>query len=891
MNHLQNINAQINIPAGQTRTYTETETLPATDYTFLSAFPHMHLIGTTIKSWANKPSTNDTIRFVNIPKWDFQWQDTYIFPNAVKVPAGSTLRAVATYDNTTNNPYHLNQTVVAGEATTEEMMMVFFGFMPYVNGDENLIVDRRILPQGATTFCNGQSVELKMIEGSGYTYQWYRNGTAINGATSFSYTAAQDGNYHALITLGTNNSLTDTIAVNIASAPLASVIPNGSTALCAGSNVTLNAATGSGYSYQWFNSSTPILNATSSSYTASATGSYRVQVYNGCYANSSAVSVTSMPAPSNTVTQLGATSFCQGGNVILSAPAGLSYQWSNNAATQNITVTQNGSYTVTVTNGNNCTAVSLPTAVTVNSLPPASVTPSGTTTFCQGGNVILSAPSGFTYNWNNSAMSQTITVAQSGVFNVTVTNANNCSAVSAATTVTVHALPNASITPSGLTSFCAGESVMLTVPTNVTYQWSSSAATQSINVNQSGNYSVTVTNANNCSNTASISVSVYPLPNAIVTSNQPTSICPGDSVTLSAAAGMSYNWSNNATTQSITVSTAGVFIVTVTNNNSCSASSIPDTVVISNSAVAGITPSGSTAFCEGGSVQLTASSGTVYQWSNNATTQSITVNASGSFVVTVTMSGSCTAVSSPVNVIVNQNPSVPAVTTSGPAVFCEGSSVDLIAPSGYNYQWSSGEITSSITVTQADNYIVTVTDVNSCSASSTPTVVTVNNLPTVALSGNTGTLCSSESAIILSEGVPAGGTFSGVGVTGNLFDPLGAGVGIHTVTYSYTDNNGCIGIANETIEVTVCSAIRNIDNEVFSIYPNPSEGYFLVQWNGANAPNTAIKIFAISGKLIYSSVIEKLQTAINLEGVFSGCYLLQLKTQNQTFYQKLIVQE
>ena len=140
LNHLQNITPSLSIPANQTKTFTESAGSGGSNFTFLSAFPHMHLIGRTIKSFATTTIPNDTIRFVDIPDWDFHWQDTYVFPNAVKVPSNSTLKAIATYDNTTNNPDNPStppQNVVAGEATTDEMMMVFFGYMPYVAGDEN----------------------------------------------------------------------------------------------------------------------------------------------------------------------------------------------------------------------------------------------------------------------------------------------------------------------------------------------------------------------------------------------------------------------------------------------------------------------------------------------------------------------------------------------------------------------------------------------------------------------------------------------------------------------------------------------------------------------------------------------------------------------------------
>ncbi len=821
LNHLQNITPSLSIPAGQTKTFTEQASVGSGNYTFLSAAPHMHLIGKTIKSWAITTIPNDTIRFVDIPEWNFHWQDAYIFPNAVKVPANSTLKAIATYDNTSNNPDNPNsppQNVTAGEATTDEMMMVFFAYMPYQSGDENLIISRRVIPQGATTFCNGQSVMLKTIEGTGYTYQWYRNGVSISGATSFSYAAAQAGNYHVLISLGPNNSLSDTIAVAVNSLPTAAVTPAGSTSLCPGTSVTLNASTGTGYSYQWLNNGTPVANATGASYSATGAGSYTVQVYNGCYANSGAVNVNAAAVPSNTVTPSGTTTFCQEGSVTLNAAVGLTYHWSNNAATQNITVTQNGTYMVTVTGANSCTAVSSETVVTVNALPDNTVTTNGSTTFCAGSSVNLSAAAGLIYHWSTGATGQTISATQSGNYLVTVTNGNNCSAVSIATDVTVNPLPVANITANGATSFCPGGSVTLTASNNSAYAWSNSSVSQSVTVSQGGTYTLTVTDADNCSSSASQQVIVLSTPDNSVLTDKPTTICPGDSVILSvpSQAAQSYLWSNNATTQSITVSTSGTYTVTITGFNTCTSISSPITVAVSNNAVAGITPSGVTTFCSGWSVQLTASAGTAYQWSTNETTASITVTASGSYTVSVTASGTCTAISNPVAVIVNTNPSV-------------------------------------------------------------------------TLSGNMDTLCSGVAGITLSGENPIGGTFSGTGVTGNTFTP--STTGTQTITYSYTDNNGCSNTASENIEVVLCTGIEEATDEVLTITPNPSNGTFEIRLSEWNTGFAELAILDISGKQVFESLIEKQQTPVDLGRILSGYYLVQLKTNKGILHRKLMVSQ
>lgn len=105
----------------------------------LSIFPHMHLLGKSIKSYALDP-LNDTIRLINIPDWDFHWQDFYIFKNLVRLPANSVIRGEGVYDNTVGNVHNPNNPPIAvypGLNTTDEMFLVYFHYLPYLPGDEN----------------------------------------------------------------------------------------------------------------------------------------------------------------------------------------------------------------------------------------------------------------------------------------------------------------------------------------------------------------------------------------------------------------------------------------------------------------------------------------------------------------------------------------------------------------------------------------------------------------------------------------------------------------------------------------------------------------------------------------------------------------------------------
>jgi len=109
------------------------------EYSLLSVFPHMHLLGKNIKSYGLTPA-NDTIRIIDVPRWDFHWQDFYIFKNLVKLPSNTSLHAEGNFDNTVNNihnPSNPPETVYPGLNTTDEMFLVYFHFLPYQTGDEN----------------------------------------------------------------------------------------------------------------------------------------------------------------------------------------------------------------------------------------------------------------------------------------------------------------------------------------------------------------------------------------------------------------------------------------------------------------------------------------------------------------------------------------------------------------------------------------------------------------------------------------------------------------------------------------------------------------------------------------------------------------------------------
>jgi len=497
--------------------------------------------------------------------------------------------------------------------------------------------------------------------------------------------------------------------VTIGTQPTASTISaSGATTFCQGGSVTLTASSNS--SYLWSTGET------TQSITVNTSGNYSVTITNSCgSASSSPTTVTVNPLPTVTITPGSATTFCVGNSVTLTASAGNSYLWSNNATTQSIIVSASGSYSVTVTNANGCSATSSPTIVTVNPLPTAAITPSGATTFCQGGNVTLTASTANSYLWNTGATTQNIVVTTSGNYSVTVTNANGCSATSSPTIVTVNPLPTASITPSGATTFCVGNSVTLTANAASSYLWSTGETTQSIIVSASGSYSVTVTTICGSANSSPTIVTVNPLPTAVITSGSSTTICPGDSLILSASTGNSYVWNTGATTQTITITAAGNYMVTIS-NGSCTAS---DTITINSSLILNL--GNDTTVC--GCIILNAySSGATYQWCSGQQYAMITVCTTGVYCVTVS-NGIC-IVSDTVNITV-----LPAlVVTLGNDTSVLTNIVLNAGNNGAAYLWNTGATTQTITITASGQYYVTITNTVGCTTSDTINISVLNGV-------------------------------------------------------------------------------------------------------------------------------------------------------------------
>lgn len=496
----------------------------------------------------------------------------------------------------------------------------------------------------------------------------------------------------------------------------------------------------------------------------------------------------------------------------------------------------------------------------------ATIIPSGTT-------------SPYQYHWSTGSSAPTINNLPAGTYNVTVTDNAGCK--DSATIIITEPVPvAANISAAGPTTFCEGQTVALTANSASSYIWSNGETTQSINVTTTGNYTVTVKDSAGCSGTsAPVTVTVNPLPSAIITPASATKFCLGYSVILSSSPGNNYLWSDSSTTQNITVLSSGNFSVRVTDTNGCSAVSNSVQVLVDTVLHAVITPTGPTTFCTGSSVTLTANSSGV--WSTGVTAQSITVSDAG--IYSIVLSNTCGADTSSVTVIVKTLP-LASVSANAATTFCSGDSVILTAEPSNTYLWTNGETTQSITVFSTGNYSVTITDSNSCSATSVITPV-ITNTPQngAAITVRNDTLFSPYQ-------------FSHWYLEGSLVDSGDAHKCGQSGKYVVTgiDANGCSATSDSlTVSCAVTGITAFSTSAPFQVFPNPATGNFNIIYSLQRETPVSIKLFDAIGNLV-TSVLDKKQSGKNLtvvetSSLNSGMYFIEVKLDDQIVTNKIIL--
>ena len=215
-------------------------------------------------------------------------------------------------------------------------------------------------------------------------------------------------------------------------------------------------------------------------------------------------------------------------------------------------------------------------------------------------------------------------------------------------------------------------------------------------------------------------------------------------------------------------------------------------------------------------------------------------------------------------------------------VICKGESVTLSATGGVSYEWTDGVSSApgqSLTFTPAvtTTYTVTVTASNGCTGTDDVTVE-VYDPPAVMLSASGFQFCDNAAPVDL-IGNPTGGTYVGPGVSGSTFNPATAGVGEHTITYTYFEVQECAETAEITMTVDLCTGISEEAASLFTVIPNPTNGQITLQNTGSLNGLVQISITDVTGRLVVDQrqvELGNLQLPINLSHLESGQYFLNV---------------
>jgi len=669
----------------------------------------------------------------------------------------------------------------------------------------------------------------------------------------------------ALATNGCRDSITKTVTV--ASYPVAAVTADAPLTFCKGDSVSLTVPLNADYTYTWKRDNAALTGATSNKYVAKLTGSYTVDVVNtkaNCLTASSTVAVVAQNAPvAPLITSSGTLIFCQGDSVILNVPntSGYSYQWKLNGGAVGTnsylhTAKVSGTYSLTVTNTLGCfNNATNNLNITVNPKPASPVVNlSGPTAFCQGSSVDLSVSSstGFTYQWENNgaaisgATLNKLTANTSGVYALKITNNDNCFIKSENITVNVLTIPSApTISASSATTFCQGDSVVLSVSNTpgYSYQWRLNGGSVGTNSNQfvaktSGAYDIVVSNSSGCSVTSLVPVAVVanPLPVlSIITVKGEEKFCSGESTNLSVPANKDY----------------------------------------------------------------------IYAWKKGTgdlglSTNSIDVTESGNYTVELNLAG-CKLTAEPVAIEVVAKPARPDI---DPGTYkkddCLGDnppvlSVDNLVP-GYTYQWYKNETplsnATSIEVTESGNYYLEAVVDICTSERALAEIVFPAALPKPDLTAKGPTIWILSTS---SKAEQYKWFYNGDHIpTADNKSVYLAGQNMGTYRVAISNDGKCFSFSDKKTIPDIVGIEEPDPFKDVRIYPNPTTGLFTIEMNNNVFGELVIDIITQNGSKIlnikFDKSTEHFMSQIDLSGQPNGMYLINLSLDKFRAVRKVLVE-
>lgn len=651
----------------------------------------------------------------------------------------------------------------------------------------------------------------------------------------------------------------------------------------ANGSITLSPSGGvAPYSYTWSNG------ATTSSVSNLTAGTYTVTVvdHSKCSATRTFNMTAYMRVMNLSTTAAGDTCNASIGKatvtVVSNGVAPYSYSWNNGQTTATATGLAAAAYTVTVTDANGCmantsaTITNIGTQIQQNAIVSQPLCPN------TGGTIAIS-PSGGTaalYRvlWSNGASTNSISSLAAGTYTATVYGSNGCrSSVS----YSINAAP-AAITANAAfsTPLCYGGQGSITInPSggtgpNYSAQWNNGVSGMTNANISAGNYSVTITDQNNCSATQILTLNPGPVINAAANITAPICTTANGVLQMNPSNGRApyqYLWSNGDTAATRSGLAAGAYYITVTDANGCTAaqtfnlSAYMRPVTLSTTTVKDTCASGKGK----ASVSVTSSASLApfsYAWAGGQQTAAIGGLTPASYAVSVTDANGCSAVTSAT--VSNFISTINITNTTGsPVCTNPNGTIQITGVSGgkapYSYLWSTGAVSNSLSGMAAGTYNVTVTDANTCTASK---AITLNVYYTSfsASASAIGDTCSAHIGQVASHltggTAPMSYVWSNGGSTATI-----TGLGAHYYSVTATDANGCSTTAGASVS-NLGTAIVITGTATQPLCSN-NTGTITTSVSGGTAP-------------VYSLLWSNGATGNNLSALQSGVYTLSVSGQN-----------
>ncbi len=771
----------------------------------------------------------------------------------------------------------------------------------------------------------GTTGSISVTAGGGtgsYNYVWLRNGSPF-GTNTPTLTALTAGTYQVTVTDGNSCTSVQTVTITQPASPLSATTTITNVSCFGGSNgqVVLTPAGGTApYTFAWTGPSS--FTATTKNISGRTAGTYSVTITDakGCTLILGSVIIEQAFAPLTIGFLPPQNVSCFGGNdgflgtLASGGTEPYAYNWSNGASTRNITGLSAGTYNLTVTDAFGCVATLSLVITQPASALSASATPVNTSCFgSTNGGVTLSVSGGtanYTYLWSNGTTSQNLTNVAAGNYQVTVTDARGCTAIS---TATVNSPVKIDLSGAVTNVLCNGASTGAitlsrtggTAPFG--YDWGGGITTQNRTGLAAGTYNVTVTDGNGCTDTKTYTITQnIAITATLVNSNISCSGGSNGSINLSVSGGTgpyTYVWSNGATTEDIMGLVAGVYSVTVTDANGCSAffssTAIADPVQVS--ATAAVNNNVSCYAGNNGGATITPAGGTApftYGWSDGGTGAIRTNLMAGSFTVTITDANGCSA-QTPLTITQPDSLELFAEVTNNNGCGRPASgSIVLTAQAGtapYTYAWTRtgggfSATTKDISGLSAGTYTVTVTDDNGCSKQLTSIVGTEASTLAVTISKTDITCLGFPSNINGTATVaPTGGTlpytYDWVGTPNGDGTAFITGLAAGSYSVTVTDAGGCTASTSVTINGTTCTPPVAVNDTLRSCNGNLLSGNVATNDNINGVPLNQMTFINLSvplqaqGDLVWSNTFDGSYT-FTPNPTFSGTVVIPYKVED-----------